>query len=415
MRRNRLFLAVVVVALATPLHAATEAPADTISFPPREPYRSRLEEAITVPGRLAYLPLQLTAYGTRRLAGAIWEQRLLDRFKAYLTFADGRVGVRPLASTLRGSGARVFYNDLIGGADAEVTSTLGASSTKRQHHLLTLAVPTGVMVSARYASEPNESFHGIGQVTSDADRTVFRQTDVHLQVSYAHKSRDPIALSWEVDYHSRDVGPGETEAHLSTIDKHTPDALPGLDTRAHFAEAGVQVKGVFVDVPGSPTSGNRTRLKLAYSQSIDGDNFSHVEAGFRSEQFFELFYRRTIALELGGDWRFSPFDNEVPFYDLASLGGTEALTGFRRGRFRDRGLMYAIGRYKFPAWRLIEGTAFYESGRTFHKVSDFTLSNWESSFGGGLRVWVPEGVVFEFAVARSVELTRILFNFSTTF
>jgi hypothetical protein len=53
--------------------------------------------------------------------------------------------------------------------------------------------------------------------------------------------------------------------HPSTIDRHTEITLPGLDNRAHFIEAGVQVKGVFVDVPGSPTSGNRTRLDLAYT------------------------------------------------------------------------------------------------------------------------------------------------------
>ena len=175
------------------------------------------------------------------------------------------------------------------------------------------------------------------------------------------------------------------------------------------------MKRVFVDVPGSPTSGNRTRLRLAYSQSVDGDDFSHIKAGFRSEQFLELFHRRTLALELGSDWRYAPFGNEVPFYDLASLGGTEALIGFKRGRFRDRGLTYAIGRYKFPVWRLIEGTVFYEAGRTFHSVADVTLADWESSYGGGLRVWAPEGVVFEFTVAHSVELTRMLFNFNTTF
>ncbi len=412
---KRCALVLIVLGLATQLDADTEAVVDSTSaFPPRVLHRSRLEEATTIPGRIIYLPIQITGYGARRLATAMWEQRLLDRMKAYLTFADGRVGVRPMASTLRGGGARVFYNDLIGGADAEVTSSLGASSKKRQHHLLTLAIPSGAVVSARYASEPNESFHGIGQTTDGADRTVFRQRDFHLQVSQAQRTRGRIKFSWEADYHTRDVGPGENDLYPSTIVRHATE-LPGLDNRAHFVEAGVQVKGVFVDVPGSPTRGNRTRLKLAYSQSVDEDDFSHIKAGFLSEQFLELFHRRTLALELGSDWRYAPFGNEVPFYDLASLGGTEALRGFKRGRFRDRGLTYAIGRYKFPVWRLIEGTVFYETGRTFHTLADVTLADWERSYGGGLRVWVPEGVVFEFAVARSVELTRMLFNLNTTF
>ena len=115
-----------------------------------------------MPGRIIYLPIQLIGYGARRMATELWEQRLLDRMKAYLTFADARVGIRPLASTLRGGGASVFYNDLVADADAELTSTLGGSSRKRQRHLLTLAIPNGLTVSACYSSEPNETFHGIG-------------------------------------------------------------------------------------------------------------------------------------------------------------------------------------------------------------------------------------------------------------
>jgi hypothetical protein len=62
------------------------------------------------------------------------------------------------------------------------------------------------------------------------------------------------------------------------------------------------------------------------------------------------------------DWRFDPYDNDIPFYHLASLGGTEILRGFERGRFRDNGVDYTVGTYKFPVWELIEGTLFYESG-----------------------------------------------------
>ena len=106
-----------VFALATQLRADTHVVVDSTStFPPRVQHRSRFEKATTIPGRMVYLPIQIAGYGARRLATAVWEQRLLDRMKTYLTFVDGRVGVRPMASTLRGGGARVFYNDLVGGA-----------------------------------------------------------------------------------------------------------------------------------------------------------------------------------------------------------------------------------------------------------------------------------------------------------
>ena len=166
------------------------------------------------PGDSSTCPFRLPGTGSRRLVATVWEQRLLDRFKAYLTFADGRMGVRPLANTLQGGGARIFYNDLVGGVDAEVTSTLGASSHKRQHHILALEMPAGLTARAWYASEPNESFHGFGQTARNVERTVFRQTDIHLQLSYSRRSRNPINFSWVADYHSRDVGPGESRCIL---------------------------------------------------------------------------------------------------------------------------------------------------------------------------------------------------------
>ena len=418
MRRGSPLLLVLGLALHAQAEAdtVTEATPDSISsYPSRMRHRSTLEEAATVPGRLVYLPIQVTGFGARKLATALWEQRLLDRFKAYLTFADGRIGVRPLANSLQGGGARVFFRDVAGDGDAQFTSTLGASSSKRQHHLLTLEVPGGLVLSARYASEPNESFHGIGHATRSVDRSAFRQRDFFVQAAYAQRARAPVTFSWALNYHSREVGPGESSVIPSTTDVYAVGALAGLDDRVDYLEGGVQLKGVFVDVPGSPTRGNRTRLELAYSQSVDDDEFSHLKIGLLTEQFLELFYRRTVTLQLGSDWRFAPFGNEVPFYDLAELGGTEVLRGFKTGRFRDRGVTYAKVDYKFPVWRLIEGSVFHESGRTFAEVADFNLSGWERSYGGGLRVWVPDGVVFEFAVARSDELTRILFSFDTTF
>lgn len=108
-------------------------------------------------------------------------------------------------------------------------------------------------------------------------------------------------------------------------------------------------------------------------------------------------------------------DGQVPFYDLASLGGSESLRGYRRGRFRDRGAVFATATYKYPVWKLLDGELFYETGRTFHRPGDFTFAGWKSSFGAGLRVWVPDGLVFEQLVARSPEETRLLFNFKTAF
>jgi hypothetical protein len=48
-------------------------------------------------------------------------------------------------------------------------------------------------------------------------------------------------------------------------------------------------------------------------------------------------------------------------------------------------------------------------------VRDFTFDGWKSSYGGGFRVWVPDGLVFEQVIAHSSEGTRLVFNLKTLF
>ena len=409
-----LTLGLLIVGQRAPAEEAAE-PDSIVSHPARVYARSGLERAANVPGRLIYLPFQILGFGVRQTATLMWDDRIFYRARELLTFADGRIGVRPLASSLRGTGARVFVKDVAGDIDADITTTLGASVRKRQHHLLSLAGSGSRTFSIYSRSEPAESFYGIGYDTRESDRSSFRQKDIYLKLTSRRHVSDRVSFDWDLNYHGTDIADGKSKSVPSTKDVYAPGTLPGLDDKASLIEAGLTLRGVFVDVPGSPTSGNRTRLRVAYRQSIDGDSFTHLQVSLFSEQFAELFYRRTASLKLGADWRVAPFDNEVPFYDLASLGGTEVLRGFKRGRFRDKGVGYAAGTYNFPVWQLIEGTLFYESGRAFGDIGDISMSDWASSYGGGVRMWVPEGVVLELLVARSSELTRMLFTFSTTF
>jgi hypothetical protein len=389
--------------------------ADSVAYPSRVPDRSTWEEAAALPGRLVFVPVQVIGFGARKTATLVWEDRLLRRAKEALTFADGRIGVRPLASSLRGSGARVFVNDIHRGVDADITSTLGASATKRQHQLLRLSAADRPSLHVYYRSEPHEGFYGAGPTTREDDKTSFRQRDVYLQLTSRRVLDRHLDLHWDVNLHRTRISPGESRDSPSTQDIYPSGTLPGLDDRLVFVAAGLTLRALYVDVPGSPTRGHRSRVRLAYRQSIDGDDFSHVQIGLLTEPFLELFYRRTISVQLGADWRFAPFGNDVPFYDLASLGGTEALRGYKRGRFRDRGATYVVGTYKFPVWKLIEGVVFCETGRVFARVADFGFHHWASSYGAGLRVWVPRAVLFELSLARSGELARLHFSFATTF
>ena len=414
--------ALLLICLLAPHALAQNAAADSVAVPPsRLRYRSVLEEFAAMPGMVMYLPFRFFFSIDKYVANGIWNQRLIDRAKALLTTADGRAGVRPLASTQIGTGGHVFYKNLLLRGDAGLTSSWGSSSSKRQHHTFVLSWPNGRVLpgalkfTADYNQRPKGSFYGIGHLTQIEDRATLLEESLYLRLNYQRRLNPQLALGAEVNYHSTDIRDGLSQKIPSMLSRYRREQAPGLDVLAHYVETSATLHTDFVDVQGSPTRGYRTLLNLGYTQSVDGSDLSHLSLLVITEQFLELFYRRTISLRLGTEWRLAPGDNRIPFYELVSLGGTEFLRGYKAGRFRDHGSAFARTSYKYPIWKLVEGSLFYESGRTFHRPGDFNLDHWKSSYGGGLRIWVPEGLVFEQVIAISAEETRLLFNLSTLF
>jgi len=378
-------------------------------------HRSRAEEALALPGTVLYLPFHLVFVAGEIAAGAVWEERVLDRARAWLTTTDGRVGIRPLASTRIGAGAHIFYKDLILDGDANLVSSRGQE--KRQHHLLTLSFPgrplrSGPLgLSLQFRQEPKETFFGSGHNTPRSASSAYLQEEFSFNITHRRRLSRALSLKALLGYQTVDIGTSISQLTPPIQNRYLPGQLPGLDDRLHHLEAALLLRALFVDVPGSPVHGNRSLISLGYKRSIDDDDFSHFKLLIRTEQFFELFYRRTLSLRLGTDWRFAPGPDQIPFYDLAFLGGNEQLRGYRRGRFRDLGAIFAAATYKYPIWKLLDGELFYETGRPFHQPNDFTLKGWKYSWGAGLRLWVPRGLIFEQLVALSAEETRLIFNF----
>lgn len=418
-------IALVVVCLLGAHVPAAEIAADPGQEAPRKPvrHRSLVEEIAVVPGMVLYVPFYGLSCASGKVVAAVWEERLLDRVKTWLTTADGRAGIRPLASTHIGTGARVFYRDVSAGADVDLTLSRG-HQPERRHYLLSLSglrmpgVAGGLTLSGRIATEPSESFYGLGCRSEEQDRTRFLQQDGDVRLTHRYRFSQVLDVTSELAYRATEVRQGSHAAEISTVARyrHPDSTLAGLGGgRAHFAESAITVRSSLVDVPGSPTRGNITLARVGYSRSLDDARLSHLSLTVLTEQFRELFCRRTVSLRLGMEWRLAHGPNEIPFYGLSSLGGNLFVRGYPRGRFRDRGAAFAAATYRFPVWKRLDGWVFYETGRTVHDPDDFALKGWRDSWGGGLRVWARNSLVFEQSLAHSSEQTRLLFAFSTLF
>lgn len=386
--------------------------------PRRVPYRSRLESALALPGRALYLPVHGALYAGAWTVSTLWERRVLDRMKEVLTTADGRAGLRPLSNTGVGTGFRLFHRDFLAGADWQLISSFGRSARHRQHHKLELSWGSGQTGALRleldFAREPGESFYGVGNRTSPDERSRFLHEEALVQLVYGRHLGSRLELAGHLGCATADIAAGRYGSGPATADLYTGDQLPGLTGRTGAVRAAISLRSSLVDEPGSPTRGSIARLTAGVEHDLGG-RLSHAAISVVTEQFFELFHRRTASIRAGTDWRMGLGNDEVPFYSLASVGGNLFVRGYQRGRFRDRGAAFAALIYRFPVTRLLDAGLFYETGRTFHGPADFSLRHWHPSLGGGLCIWIPGGVVFQQQVAVSDEERRLLFSFSTDF
>ena len=110
---------------------------------------------------------------------------------------------------------------------------------------------------------------------------------------------------------------------------------------------------------------------------------------------------------------------DVPFNELALMGGDRLMRGYYLGRYRDKNLSAAQVEYRMLPFSFAKrwGAAFFVSaGKVYPEFSQFSQTPWTWSFGGGPRfllfpkkdvfnrldfAWTPEGPGFYFFIGEA--------------
>ena len=96
--------------------------------------------------------------------------------------------------------------------------------------------------------------------------------------------------------------------------------------------------------------------------------------------------QRVVGLVLSTEFADPLGPDEVPFTELAQLGGDAAMRGFRPGRLHGRSAAALTLEYRYPIWAFLDGSAQVAVGNVFDKhLSDFELDRTRLSFVLGLR------------------------------
>ena len=101
-------------------------------------------------------------------------------------------------------------------------------------------------------------------------------------------------------------------------------------------------------------------------------------------KYFNPWKKHVIALQATT----TAASGDVPFYELALLGGDKQMRGYYQGAYRDKVLVDGQVEYRMPVWKIFGVTGWLGTGRVAGSYSELSFDGFKLSYGAGIRVKV---------------------------
>jgi outer membrane protein assembly factor BamA len=326
------------------------------------------------------------------------ERRVLERFQ------EGWNGFHPLIGGMR-SGAGFAVGTAY--KRGPMTASSQVSLKGYQKHELAFEefgiAGTSLFANVRggYHDYKEEAFFGIGNDSQRDDRTNYRHEQFQIRGE----------LGAQVTPHAKVGGTiGWIDARVSA------STLNAFGDQPDYVEAGAFLDMDYRDVPGNPRRGARYLARWSSFQDRNLDQFGFNRVDIEVQQYFPFFNdRRVIALRAKSSLTQTADGQDVPFYMLPTLGGTEGLRGFADFRFRDRNMALLTAEYRWEAFSGLDLALFADAGQVASRVSDFSLNKMKTAAGIGFRFNTAKQVFCRVDLAFSQEGPRVALNFGHVF
>ncbi len=123
---------------------------------------------------------------------------------------------------------------------------------------------------------------------------------------------------------------------------------------------------------------------FSFHPSFIGSKYQFTKWQLDGRKYWNPWLKHVIAVQATTTWT----DGDVPFYELALMGGENKMRGYYEGAYRDRVLMDAQVEYRMPVWNIFGIAAWVGTGRVGSSYSDMSLDGFHISYGAGLRIKV---------------------------
>jgi outer membrane protein assembly factor BamA len=275
----------------------------------------------------------------------------------------------------------------------------------------------GLYGNVRYRHSPMNRYWGMGPDTPQDARTSFTTRGASYEIvgEYQHSSFFGIGARGGIL--DLEVAPGGDTKRPSTHLMFDDTTAPGLRRQPAYAYAAAGTSFDTRDVPALPRSGGLLGLLVSRFDAINTgpEDLSFNRVALDGRYFVPATSRSVIALRVLTLRDFPDSGARVPFYMMQTLGGGDTLRGFERARFTDTALINFTAEYRFNVHKYVELAAFGDAGQVAHGFTDFSLPDFQTSFGTGVRIKHKESILLRADWGFSREGQRLILSMGPVF
>ncbi len=276
-------------------------------------------------------------------------------------------------------------------------------------------------------SDPSVEFFGLGNNEIGPDELSnhsMQRARVGMTVGYRLLRRFALVLAGF--YRDTNIANGSDD-HTPSTQRFAP-GLPGVHgAPSNYLSAALVYNSR--DELVRPTEGWEVIVKyLNADHALFNRDTDYQKLIFDLSYIQPLVWRRqVIALHANTEVVFGD-DEDVPFFELSSLGGDDTMRGYFPQRFLGKGSALVNVEYRlklvdfnfFKLWDVsIDGVGFGDVGRVYEGSDDFlhhTFDHIRYSYGGGVRIGLSSGLVARLDAGFSPEEHGLIYlTFGHTF
>jgi hypothetical protein len=230
-------------------------------------------------------------------------------------------------------------------------------------------------------------YYGVGPQARKEDETVLQANYTLIKERVLRKVLPDLFVGLELDYQQLYNVRFANEAEESHRN------LPGGRGTSNLGLG----FGIVYDSRHNPLNvrkGAFAELAYLHYDNAWGSEFSFNTVVADVRLFRNIRKNQVLALQASGAF----MGGEVPFNQLAMLGGEMLMRGYYTGRFRDRNFVAAQAEYRwlpFPFSKRFGGVLFASAGTVSPETSMLAREQWHPAVGAGLRFLVfPKKDIF---------------------